>query len=70
MVAVSLIMIWWGGSLVYKTFFQNYPEHQYIKVGAVYPAIPSGGPITLLFVIKKALGISPAPQSIHREEAP
>ena len=69
MAAVSLFMIWWGGSLVHKTFFQSYPEFQYIKVGAVYTAIPGGGLITLLFVIEKALGIAPAPQPIHGEEA-
>jgi TRAP-type C4-dicarboxylate transport system permease small subunit len=70
MAAISIFMIWWGASLVQKTFFQSYPEFQYIKVGSVYTAIPGGGLITLLFVIEKALGIAPAPQPIHGEEAP
>jgi TRAP-type C4-dicarboxylate transport system permease small subunit len=63
-------MIWWGVSLVEKTFFQSYPEFQYIKVGSVYAAIPAGGLITFLFVIEKALGVAPAPEPIHGEEAP
>lgn len=70
MAAISVFMIWYGLSLVQKTFFQSYPEFQYIRVGAVYTAIPAGGLITLLFVIEKALGLAPAPQPIHGEEAP
>jgi TRAP-type C4-dicarboxylate transport system permease small subunit len=59
MAAVSLFMIVRGWSLVYTTMFQYYPEFQYIRVGAVYTAIPMGGLITLLFVIEKALGWAP-----------
>jgi TRAP-type C4-dicarboxylate transport system permease small subunit len=70
MAAVSIFMIWWGVSLVEKTFFQSYPEFQYINVGSVYAAIPAGGLITFLFVIEKALGVAPAPEPIHGEEAP
>ena len=60
MAVISLFMIVYGVSLVRTTFFQAYPEFQYIKVGSVYTAIPAGGLITLLFVIEKALGIAPA----------
>lgn len=70
MAAISLFMIVYGVSLVRTTFFQAYPEFQYIKVGSVYSAIPAGGLITLLFVIEKALGVAPPPAPIHGEEAP
>jgi TRAP-type C4-dicarboxylate transport system permease small subunit len=68
MAAISLFMITHGVNLVRTTFFQAYPEFQYIKVGSVYTAIPAGGLITLLFVIEKALGVAPTPQPIHGEE--
>lgn len=60
MAGISVFMVWYGASLVQKTFFQSYPEFQYIRVGAVYTAIPMGGLITLLFVIERALGLAPA----------
>lgn len=69
MAAISVFMIVYGVSLVQTTFFQVYPEFQYIRVGSVYTAIPIGGLITLLFVIEKALGIAPGPEPIHGEEA-
>jgi TRAP-type C4-dicarboxylate transport system permease small subunit len=69
MATISLFMIVYGVSLVQTTFFQVYPEFQYIRVGVVYTAIPAGGLITLLFVIEKALGLAPAPEAIHGEEA-
>jgi TRAP-type C4-dicarboxylate transport system permease small subunit len=59
MAGISLFMVWYGVSLVQKTFFQSYPEFQYIRVGSVYTAIPAGGLITFLFVIEKALGYPP-----------
>jgi TRAP-type C4-dicarboxylate transport system permease small subunit len=46
-------MITYGASLVKTTYFQAYPEFQYIRVGVAYSAIPIGGLITLLFVIEK-----------------
>ncbi len=69
MAAISAVMIWYGISLVQKTFFQSYPEFQYIRVGSVYTAIPGAGLITLLFVLEKALGIAPAPPPIAPEES-
>ena len=69
MAAISIFMIVYGVSLVQKTFFQAYPEFQYIKVGSVYTAIPAAGLITLLFVIEKALGIAPPPAPIHGQES-
>ena len=69
MAAISVFMIWYGISLVQKTFFQSYPEFQYIRVGVVYTAIPAGGLITLLFVIERALGLAPATAPAEPEEA-
>jgi len=60
MAGICLFMIIWGGSLVQTTFFQSYPEFQYIKVGVAYSAIPIAGLITLLFVIEKAFNFSSA----------
>ncbi|MBD3308187.1 TRAP transporter small permease subunit [candidate division KSB3 bacterium] len=54
MAGISLFMIGYGASLVRTTFFQSYPEFQYIRVGVAYSAIPIAGTITLLFVIEKA----------------
>jgi TRAP-type C4-dicarboxylate transport system permease small subunit len=58
MAGICLFMIIWGGSLVQTTYFQSYPEFQYIRVGVAYSAIPIGGVITLLFVIEKAFNLS------------
>jgi len=55
MAGVSIFMVVYGMKLVDATFLQSYPEFQYVRVGAVYTAIPIGGLITLLFVIEKAL---------------
>lgn len=60
MAGISLFMIIWGSSLVKTTYFQSYPEFQYIKVGVAYSAIPIGGLITFLFVIEKFFNISPS----------
>ena len=54
MVGICLFMVGYGASLVKTTFFQAYPEFQYIRVGVAYSAIPIGGLITLLFVIEQA----------------
>jgi TRAP-type C4-dicarboxylate transport system permease small subunit len=43
---------------VKTTFFQAYPEFQYIRVGVAYSAIPIAGLITFLFVVEKAFNIS------------
>ena len=53
MASICLFMIGYGASLVKTTFFQSYPEFQYVKVGVVYSAIPIAGFITLLFVIER-----------------
>ena len=53
MAAICLFMVAYGASLVKTTYFQAYPEFQYIRVGVAYSAIPIGGLITLLFVIEK-----------------
>lgn len=54
MAAICLFMVTYGASLVKTTYFQAYPEFQYIRVGVAYSAIPIAGLITLLFVIEKA----------------
>lgn len=64
---VSVFMIVFGANLVDVTFFQSYPEFEYVRVGVVYTAIPLGGLVTLLFVIEKALV---APESRHTVEVP
>lgn len=58
MAGISLFMVTYGASLVKTTFFQSYPEFQYIRVGVAYSAIPIAGLITFLFVIENAFNIS------------
>lgn len=53
MAAICLFMVTYGASLVKTTYFQAYPEFQYIRVGVAYSAIPIAGMITLLFLIEK-----------------
>ncbi len=55
MAGISVFMVIFGARLVEITFFQSYPEFQYIRVGLVYTAIPLAGLITFLFVVEKAL---------------
>jgi TRAP-type C4-dicarboxylate transport system permease small subunit len=55
MVGIALFMIYYGISLVRTTWFQSYPEFQYVRVGVVYSAIPGGGVALLLFVIESVL---------------
>ena len=55
MAGISIFMVIYGAGLVQTTFFQSYPEFQYIRVGLVYTAIPIAGLITFLFVVEKAL---------------
>lgn len=43
-------MVIWGISLAQTTWFQSYPEFQYVRVGLVYTAIPGAGFVTLLFL--------------------
>ena len=53
MAAICVFMVTYGASLVKTTYFQSYPEFQYIRVGVAYSAIPIAALITLLFVIEK-----------------
>lgn len=53
MAGICLFMVTYGASLVKTTYFQAYPEFQYIRVGVAYSAIPIAGLITLLFLIEK-----------------
>jgi TRAP-type transport system small permease protein len=52
--ALAVGMMYFGADLVQTTWFQAYPEFAYIRVGAVYSAIPGGGFILLLFIIESA----------------
>lgn len=50
MALVAVFMIWYGSSLTRTTWFQSYPEFEYVKVGLVYSAIPGSGVVLLLFI--------------------
>ena len=63
MAAICLFMVTWGASLVKTTYFQAYPEFQYIRVGVAYSAIPIAGLITFLFVIEKVF-VTPSRQAV------
>ena len=63
MAGVSLLMMFYGTNLVAVTLYQAYPEFEFVRVGAVYTAIPIGSLVTLLFVIEKAL-VNPQPRSV------
>lgn len=74
MAVIAGLMIYYGIVLVRTTYFQVYPEFQYIRVGLVYTAIPISGLITLLFVIERAFLGWPAvasdsgPEVVHDKE--
>ncbi len=53
--AIAVLMIIYGASLTQTTWFQSYPEFEYVRVGLVYSAIPGSGFVTLLFVIEAIL---------------
>ena len=68
MATICLFMVTYGASLVKTTYFQSYPEFQYIRVGVAYSAIPIAGLITLLFVIEKVF-FRPSAESAGEGEA-
>ena len=49
---IAALMIYYGTSLAKTTWFQSYPEFEYVRVGLVYSAIPGSGVVLLLFVIE------------------
>ena len=49
---IAVLMIVFGISLTQTTWFQSYPEFEYVRVGLVYSAIPGSGVVTLLFVLE------------------
>ncbi len=53
--AMAVLMIIFGISLAQTTWFQSYPEFEYVRVGLVYSAIPGSGIVTLLFVVEALL---------------
>ena len=52
---IAVLMIVYGASLTHTTWFQSYPEFEYVRVGLVYSAIPGSGLVMLLFVIEAIL---------------
>jgi TRAP-type C4-dicarboxylate transport system permease small subunit len=52
MATIAVAMIYYGLNLAETTWFQAYPEFDYIRVGLVYSAIPGSGLVTLLFAIE------------------
>jgi len=59
MIALAIAMIYFGLNLAETTWFQAYPEFEYIRVGLVYSAIPGSGLVTLLFAIEAILYPNP-----------
>lgn len=55
MAVIAFSMIYYGFSLTQTTWFQAYPEFDYVRVGFVYSAIPGSGLVTLLFVVEAAI---------------
>ncbi len=55
MAGIAVFMIYFGLSLAEMTWFQAYPEFDYVRVGFVYSAIPGSGLVMLLFVIETAI---------------
>lgn len=67
MAAVAVAMIWYGISLARTTWFQAYPEFDYVRVGLVYSGIPGSGVVLLLFIIEAVVWPRSAPS--EAEEA-
>lgn len=61
MAAVAVAMIWYGLSLAQTTWFQSYPEFDYVRVGLVYSGIPGSGVVLLLFIVEEIAWPRPAP---------
>ena len=66
MAAIAVAMIWSGISLTRTTWFQAYPEFDYVKVGLVYSGIPGSGVVLLLFVVEAVFWPRP-PAGSERE---
>ncbi len=66
MATIAIAMMYYGADLVQTTWFQAYPEFNYIRVGAVYSAIPGGGFILLLFIIESVF--YPHAMAVDEEE--
>lgn len=67
MAGVAVAMIWYGLSLARTTWFQSYPEFEYVRVGLVYSGIPGSGLVLLLFIVEAAIWPRAAPD-LEREE--
>lgn len=52
MIAVAVAMVYYGFNLSRTTWFQSYPEWEYIRVGVVYSAFAGSGAVMLLFAIE------------------
>jgi TRAP-type C4-dicarboxylate transport system permease small subunit len=55
MLATNLFMVVWGIKLVEATWYQSIAEFPIVTAGMTYLPIPTGGALTVLFVIERLL---------------
>jgi TRAP-type C4-dicarboxylate transport system permease small subunit len=55
MAATNMFLLWYGISLVQRTWHQSIAEFPALSVGVTYLPVPIGGLITLLFVVERFL---------------
>jgi TRAP-type C4-dicarboxylate transport system permease small subunit len=55
MLTTNLFLLWYGTSLVQRTWNQSIAEFPIMSVGASYLPVPIGGAITALFVIERMI---------------
>lgn len=55
MLATNLFLLWYGVSLVQRTWYQSIAEFPIVSVGVSYLPVPIVGFITILFIIERAL---------------
>ena len=62
MLGTNVFMLWYGIKLVQATWYQSIAEFPLVSVGVSYLPVPTGGAITVLFVVERLLT-----QSFFRE---
>jgi TRAP-type C4-dicarboxylate transport system permease small subunit len=65
MLATNLFMVVWGFKLVQATWYQSIAEFPLVTAGMTYLPIPTGGGLTVLFVVERLLT-----QDFFREPEP
>ena len=55
MLATNLFLLWYGISLVQRTWYQSIAEFPAVSVGVSYLPVPIVGFITILFIIERVL---------------